>query len=67
MPWFQILVMLLIIVVLFGRGRMGDVVGDFDKGVKSFRQALSDGDDRGPRPDAVPVAEPQPSSDATGK
>jgi sec-independent protein translocase protein TatA len=66
-PWFQILVMLLILVVLFGRGRMGDVMGDFRKGVKSFRHALSEDDDRGPRPDAVPAAEPQPSSDATGK
>ena len=66
MPWFQILVMLLILVVLFGRGRMGDVVGDLDKGVKRFRRALSD-DDETARPEAVTAAEPQPSSDATGK
>lgn len=66
MPWFQILVMLLIIVVLFGRGRMGDVVGDLDKGVKRFRKALSD-DDEAARGEVMTAAEPQPSSDATGK
>jgi sec-independent protein translocase protein TatA len=58
--------MLLILIVLFGRGRMGDVVGDFDKGVKRFRRALSE-DDETARREAVTAAEPQPSSDATGK
>jgi len=65
-PWFQILVMLLILLVLFGRGRMGDFLGDFGKGVKSFRKALSDDDDAA-RAEAIPAAEAQPSSDATGK
>jgi sec-independent protein translocase protein TatA len=65
-PWFQILVILLILVVLVGRGRMGDVVGDLDKGVKRFRRALAD-DDETARAEAMTAAEPQPSSDATGK
>jgi len=65
-PWFQILVMLLILLVLFGRGRTRDFMGDVGKGVKSFRKALSD-DDEGPRIETVQTVEVQPSADPTGK
>jgi len=40
---FQILIVALVILVLFGRGRISDLMGDVGKGVKSFRQGLSDG------------------------
>ena len=39
---FQILIIALIILVLFGRGRISEMMGDFGKGVKSFRKGLSD-------------------------
>ncbi len=38
--------------VLFGgRGKVSDLMGDFAKGIKSFRQGLSDHDDTRPLPD----------------
>jgi sec-independent protein translocase protein TatA len=40
--WFQLLVVLLLIVVLFGRGKISEVMGDFAKGIKSFKKGLSD-------------------------
>ncbi len=43
--WFQLLVVLLLIVLLFGRGKISDVMGDFAKGIKSFKRGLSDEDD----------------------
>jgi sec-independent protein translocase protein TatA len=68
---FQILVIALILLVLFSRGRIGNFMGDFGKGVKNFRKVFSDDDEavrlQGPHAEAVPAAEPQPSSDATGK
>ncbi|WP_420797107.1 twin-arginine translocase TatA/TatE family subunit [Altericroceibacterium spongiae] len=39
---FQILIVALVILVLFGRGRISEMMGDFGKGVKSFRQGLSE-------------------------
>jgi len=39
---FQILVIALVILVLFGRGRISEMMGDFGKGVKSFRRNLAD-------------------------
>ena len=39
---FQILVILLIVVVLFGRGRISEMMGDFGKGIKGFKKGLED-------------------------
>jgi len=68
---FQILVIALILLLLFGRGRIGDFMGDFGKGVKNFRQGFADDEDAGrvpgPHPEIVPAAEAQPSPDPTGK
>jgi sec-independent protein translocase protein TatA len=41
---FQILIIALVILVLFGRGRISEMMGDFGKGVKSFRQGLNEDD-----------------------
>jgi sec-independent protein translocase protein TatA len=42
--WFQLLVVILLVVLLFGRGKISDVMGDFAKGIKSFKKGLSDDD-----------------------
>jgi sec-independent protein translocase protein TatA len=39
---FQILIIALVFLVLFGRGRVSEMMGDFGKGVKSFRKGLAD-------------------------
>ncbi|MGB3797488.1 MAG: twin-arginine translocase TatA/TatE family subunit [Alteraurantiacibacter sp.] len=39
---FQILIIALVILVLFGRGRISEMMGDFGKGVKSFRKGLTE-------------------------
>jgi sec-independent protein translocase protein TatA len=41
---FQLLIIALVILVLFGRGRISEMMGDFGKGVKSFRQGINDDD-----------------------
>ena len=52
---FQILIIALVILVLFGRGRISEMMGDFGKGVKSFRQGLNEDD----KPSAQPAAAPR--------
>ncbi len=49
---FQILIIALVILVLFGRGRISDMMGDFGKGVKSFRKGLSEDEEAPARPAA---------------
>lgn len=64
------LVVLVIVLVLFGRGRVSDIMGEFGKGIKSFKQGLDEGDKAAPRIEgpgrdttpAEPAAkEPQPA------
>ncbi len=45
---FQILIIALVILVLFGRGRISEMMGDFGKGVKSFRQGMGEEEAKGP-------------------
>jgi sec-independent protein translocase protein TatA len=65
---FQILIILLIIVVLFGRGRISEMMGDFGKGIKSFRRGLDEDDSAGAGASARiegPSYETQPAADKT--
>ncbi len=38
----HLVVVALVIVLLFGRGRISEMMGDFGKGLKSFRQGMND-------------------------
>ena len=49
--WFKLMLVVLLIVVLFGRGRISDVMGDFAKGIKSFKKGIAEDDTAdAPRP-----------------
>ena len=54
---FQILVIALIVLVLFGRGRISEMMGDFGKGIKSFKRGIADDD--APLPARIEEREPQ--------
>ncbi|NTZ42230.1 twin-arginine translocase TatA/TatE family subunit [Altererythrobacter sp. SALINAS58] len=41
----QLLIIAVVILVLFGRGKISEMMGDFGKGVKSFRAGMSDEDE----------------------
>ena len=58
------LVVLAIVLVLFGRGRVSDIMGEFGKGLKSFKDGIKDDAEEtasrrieGPQHDAKPAAE----------
>lgn len=36
------LIVLLIVLVLFGRGRVAEIMGDFGKGIKSFKAGMNE-------------------------
>lgn len=42
-PW-QLIIIALVILVLFGRGRISEMMGDFGKGIKSFKQGMTEED-----------------------
>ena len=42
-PW-QIVIVVLLIVLFFGRGRISDMMGDLAKGITSFKRGLREDD-----------------------
>ena len=66
---FQILIIALIVLVLFGRGRISEMMGDFGKGIKSFKRGLNEEDDTVGQPATArldsPSHETQPAADKT--
>lgn len=53
------LVVLAIVLLLFGRGRLSDIMGEFAKGIKSFKKGMAD-DDSQQRQLAEPAVTPPP-------
>jgi len=75
--WHWIIV-LIVVLVLFGRGRVSEIMGDFGKGIKSFKEGMADDVKPAappaaqipaaqipPAPPADPAAQPQQTTDAT--
>ena len=44
--FWQIAIVVVLIVVLFGRGKISDLMGDVAKGIKSFKKGMSDNPDQ---------------------
>ncbi|MEM7570039.1 MAG: twin-arginine translocase TatA/TatE family subunit [Pseudomonadota bacterium] len=53
--WGQILLVVLLIVVLFGRGKISDLMGDVAKGIRSFKDGLKED------PDALEAEQQKPT------
>ncbi len=58
---FQLLIIALVILILFGRGRISEMMGDFGKGVKSFRKGMNDEVEDKPAPQIEAPQAPAPA------
>jgi sec-independent protein translocase protein TatA len=47
---WQVVLILLIVLIIFGAGKLPQVMGDVAKGVKSFKSGLKDQDEVAPPP-----------------
>ena len=75
--WHWVIV-LLIVLILFGRGRIAEMMGDFGKGISSFKKGLNETEDTAakavrieppaaaPTPTEAPTAAPADKTDTTG-
>ena len=43
--FWQILIVVALLVILFGRGKISEFMGDVAKGVKSFKKGINDEDE----------------------
>lgn len=55
------IVVALVILVLFGKGKISETMGDFGKGIKSFRKGIAEEDKSG----AAPAPPPPPPAQIT--
>ena len=55
----HLIILALVVLVLFGRGRISEMMGDFGKGIKSFKAGMSEETDR---PVSAPPAQLQQSA-----
>ena len=40
--WTDIIIIAILVVILFGKGKISSIMGDLAKGIKSFKKGLSD-------------------------
>jgi sec-independent protein translocase protein TatA len=52
---WQVVLILLIVLIIFGAGKLPQVMGDVAKGVKSFKSGLKDQDEAAPPPPPSPL------------
>lgn len=55
--WHWLIVLVVVLVLFGGRGRISQIMGDFGKGLKSFKKSMSD--DEEPMADLEPDKEPR--------
>lgn len=60
---WQILIIALVVLVLFGRGRISEMMGDFGKGISSFKKGLGESQE----PPAKPRIEPPAANPAASE
>lgn len=69
---WQIVVIAIVVVVLFGRGKISDLMGDVAKGITSFRKGIAEGNEdlkktTAQSPEEAQKAEAQTIDNETGE
>jgi sec-independent protein translocase protein TatA len=54
----HLIILALVVLVLFGRGRISEMMGDFGKGIKSFKQGMDDETNRPPQQPPAQIPPP---------
>ncbi|MCH9764643.1 MAG: twin-arginine translocase TatA/TatE family subunit [Alphaproteobacteria bacterium] len=63
----HILLLLLVVVLLFGRGKISDLMGDVAKGIRSFKKGMAEDDDADVAAKAPKTLEQSAKTDSTSK
>ncbi|MEM7703539.1 MAG: twin-arginine translocase TatA/TatE family subunit [Pseudomonadota bacterium] len=55
---WQIAIIAVVVLVLFGRGRISEMMGDFGKGISSFKKGMNEDVEETPAPAAAQIEAP---------
>ncbi len=61
---WQILIIAVVVLVLFGRGRISEMMGDFGKGISSFKKGMNEAEQPSSKARIEPPAATPATSDA---
>ena len=61
----HLMILAVMVLVLFGRGRISEMMGDFGKGIKSFKQGMAEETDRPVSPPSAQIPPPPVAPSAT--
>ena len=50
------LILIVVVMLVFGKGKISDVMGDFAKGIKSFKKGMAEDDEAAQAPQQPPKA-----------
>jgi sec-independent protein translocase protein TatA len=64
---WQILIVALVVLVLFGRGRISEMMGDFGKGISSFKKGMNEASEPAPSARIEPPATAPAAADPSVK
>ncbi len=64
---WQIAIIAVVVLVLFGRGRISEMMGDFGKGISSFKKGMNEDVDETPAPTAQIEAPAKDASQGSGE
>ena len=53
----HILILLVVVLLLFGRNKISDLMGDFAKGIKAFKKGMSDDEVETAKSDSIKTIE----------
>ena len=59
----HLIVLALVVLVLFGRGRISEMMGDFGKGIKSFKEGMNEESKPAPPSSQIPPPPAAPAAD----
>ena len=60
------IIVAIVVLILFGRGRISETMGEFGKGLRSFKQGMSEKDQPEAPGKAPQISQPQAEADKTG-
>jgi sec-independent protein translocase protein TatA len=65
LSWSHILIVLVLFVLLFGRGKISELMGDVAQGIKSFKKGMADDDEAPEEPKVIEHKATKPAATKT--
>jgi sec-independent protein translocase protein TatA len=64
LSWSHILIVLVLFVLLFGRGKISELMGDVAQGIKSFKKGMAEDDEPAKEPEPKVIEHKEPAQAA---